>query len=85
MNYVICNRSRGWDGGEREENTSYYLWSNEWYRTISSYDQWKDGSGSTIYLDSKGIYSYFVQESGGVQFIELCYGFCLRPRLYSQW
>ena len=74
MNYVTCNRRRGWlSESDSGDNISYYLYLSFWYRMMSpNYYSSDDKSGminlySNGYLNSSGV--YYVS---GVQFIELC-------------
>ena len=71
MNYVTCNRSRGWDTKDSDDmasiNNSYYLYINLWYRTFSPMYLSKGEYTSVILLLYNGrIDSTIVSDKGGV-------------------
>lgn len=56
-------------------NTSYYLYTKEWFRLISSDVFYSDSYAYTnfVYFEGSIRSGCLVNNSGGVQFIELCY------------
>ena len=74
-NYVINKKCRGWTSDDNpSNNTSYYLCSGFWYRTLSSHSGYESFASVIRIGGGGGVNGAEVNSSdGGVQILELCY------------
>lgn len=73
MFYVIV--SRGWvTDKDPGDNTSYYLYTNDWYRLMSPGNMNSNGRAYIAHIGAPGrIGDLWDKDGGGVQILELCY------------
>lgn len=70
MNYVTCNRRRGYISETDEgSNKNYYIVNNAWYRMFSSYCFGSDKYSQVFHINDDGYigHTWVSSEAGGVQ------------------